>query len=385
QPASPPLSSSLSSINSYLTSRRNVLFNNYTSLIPGPQPADPDIRISGAEHNPASWNQDEEFIILTNHETTEIDLSGWSLSGGIEFTFAPGTVIERGGDLYLSPDTLAFRNRPDSPHGNEGHLVVGPYSGHLSNFGETLTLKNREEVAMSSFTTPVDPSDPQLYLVVSEIMYHPAPDPDAEFIELMNISDSVTLDLTGVHFTRGIDYAFPAGTMLAPGARIVVRFPEFRNDSRLNNGSDRIKLEDATNSTIREFAYNDELPWPAGPDGGGFSLVLVNPVSNPDHSDPANWRESTKPGGNPGTTDAVTFGGDPLADLDSDGFGALLEYATGTSDLIPGGSPVRLSSTTAGRLTITLQVNLGADDLHHRLQLSDDLVDWVDATPEFSL
>ncbi len=385
-PASPPLSSSISSINNYLNSRRNVLFNNYPSLIPDSQVANPDLRISAAEHDPVSANQDEEYIVLTNHEATEIDISGWKLTGGVEFTFAPGTVIERGGELYLSPDTLAFRNRATSPTGNEERLVVGPYAGHLSNFGETLNLVSPAEVIVSSFQTPVNPSDPQRYLVVSELMYHPAdPNPDAEFIELMNVSDSVTVNLSGVHFTAGIDYTFPDGTMLAPGARIVVSFPDFQNGSRFNNGSDRIKLEDATNSTIREFTFDDEVLWPTGPDGGGFSLILRNPAGNPDHNDPANWRESTRPGGNPGGSDAVSFTGNPNDDLDSDGLGALLEYATGSSDQGPDGSPVALATTGDGRLVLTLQVNQAADDVSHRLELSSDLVNWTDAGSGFSL
>ena len=385
-PASPPLSSNISSVNNYLNSRRSVLFNNYPSLIPASQPANPDIRITAAEHNPVSTNQDEEYIVLTNQEATEIDISGWKITGGVEFTFEPGTVIERRGELYLSPDTLAFRNRSTSPTGNEERLVVGPYAGHLSNFGETLNLLNTAEGIVSVFRTPINPSDTQRYLVVSELMYHPAdPNPDAEFIELMNISDSVTLDLSGVHFTAGIDYTFPVGTMLGPGARIVVSFPDFQNGSRLNNGSDRIKLEDATSSTIREFTYDDEAPWPTGSDGGGFSLVLRNPVSNPDHNDPANWRESTRQGGNPGGSDAVFFAGNPNDDLDRDGLGALLEHATGSSDRVPNGSPVSLTTTGDGRFALTLQMNQAADDVTHRIELSSDLVNWTDASARFSL
>ena len=304
----------------------------------------------------------------------------------MEFTFEPGTVIERRGQLYLSPDTLAFRNRSTSPTGNEERLVVGPYAGHLSNFGETLNLLNTAEGIVSVFRTPINPSDTQRYLVVSELMYHPAdPNPDAEFIELMNISDSVTLDLSGVHFTAGIDYTFPVGTMLGPGARIVVSLPDFQNGSRLNNGSDRIKLEDATSSTIREFAYDDEAPWPTGSDGGGFSLVLRNPVGNPDHNDPANWRESTRQGGNPGGSDAVFFAGNPNDDLDRDGLGALLEHATGSSDRVPNGSPVSLTTTGDGRFALTLQMNQAADDVTHRIELSSDLVNWTDASARFSL
>merc|ERR1711965_298766 len=107
----------------------------------------------------------------------------------------------------------------------------------------------------------------------------------------MNISDTKTLELGGGKFTEGIDFTFPDGTTLAPGARILVILDEtafeaihgpgkpmagiFQNGSRLNNGSDRMKLEDASNSSIQEFTYDDELPWPNGPDGGGFSLVLI--------------------------------------------------------------------------------------------------------------
>ena len=50
--SNPPLSSNVSSLNSYLSSRRNVLFNNYPSLIPPSQPSNPDIRISAVEAQP---------------------------------------------------------------------------------------------------------------------------------------------------------------------------------------------------------------------------------------------------------------------------------------------------------------------------------------------
>ena len=381
-PAAPPLSSNISSINSYLNSRRSVLFNNYPSLIPGPQPSNPNIDIAEAEYNPASGNQEEEYIRLHNNENTEIDISGWTLSGGVEFTFPPGTVIERNSDLYVCPDTKAFVDRAVSPKGGEFHVTSGPYSGHISNFGETLTLSDASAAVVDTFNTPVDPSDAQLYLVVSEIMYHPAdPNPDSEFLELMNISDSVTLDLTGVKFTAGINYEFPDGTMLLPGARIVVNFADFENDTRLNNGSDRIKLEDASNSTVRDFSYNDNAPWPEEADGGGFSLVLIDPTSNPDHGDPLSWRSSTTAGGNPGSSDAVTFTGNAGDDLDDDQIPALLEHAFGTSDNTPSVEPVTVNTNGAGQLTVSVQTNHGADDVQLVLEISTDLSAWI-AAPE---
>ena len=39
---------------------------------------------------------DEEFIQLVNSNRTPVDLSGWTLEGAVEFTFAQGTVIVEG-------------------------------------------------------------------------------------------------------------------------------------------------------------------------------------------------------------------------------------------------------------------------------------------------
>lgn len=317
-PASPPLSSNIGTINSYLNSRRNVLFNNYPSLIPESQPGTPAISIAAVEANPASGNQDQEYIRIHNSEDIEIDISGWTLGNAVEFTFKPGTVIERHGDLYVSPNSREFLSRTTSPMAGEELLVAAPYSGHLSNFAEVITLEDQFGSPVDTYLTPDAPSDAQRYLVISEIMYHPAsPYDDTEYLELMNISDSVTLDLTGVQFTAGIDFTFPPGTMLAPGERILVVLDQtvfealygtglpvagtFQNGSRLNNGSDRIKLEDASSSSILEFTYDDESPWPEGADGLGYSLVLANPALKPDPGFPGSWENSSLPGGNPGS------------------------------------------------------------------------------------
>ena len=75
------------------------------------------------------------------------------------------------------------------------------------------------------------PTDAQQFLVISEIMYNPEV-PDAEYIELTNISDSVTLDLAGAAFTEGIVFEFPAGFSLAPGERTLVVYNQASPDSR---------------------------------------------------------------------------------------------------------------------------------------------------------
>ena len=40
-----------------------------------------------------------------------IEISGWQLGGGVDFTFKPGTIIPSNSVLYVSPDVKAFRAR----------------------------------------------------------------------------------------------------------------------------------------------------------------------------------------------------------------------------------------------------------------------------------
>ena len=172
-------------------------------------------------------------------------------------------------------------------------------------------------------------------LIVSELNYHPA-EPSAsgetavstdrddfEFIELMNVG-TTTLDLGGLSIAGGISFVFPEGTLLAPGAQIVVpknrtafqaryasrgipivlakdAFGSNGYSGRLGNSGDEITLVTAAGDTILSFAYTDDSPWPTSAGGFGSSLVLSNPSSPiPDLSDPANWEASVELGGSPG-------------------------------------------------------------------------------------
>ena len=147
-----------------------------------------------------------------------------------------------------------------------------------------------------------------------------------EFIELVNISSSDTIELTNVTFTAGISFTFPPETSLGPGERILVvedrmSFEsfhgtrtniagEFEDLTKLANSGEQIVLEAADGSVIFDFKFNDKDPWPEFSDGEGCSLTLIRPELNPDLSLASNWRCSTTPGGSPGTNDALTFTGE---------------------------------------------------------------------------
>lgn len=369
--------------------------------IPASQDLLPTLAFGSIDNNPVSGNQEEEFIELVNSNAYDLDVSGWTLGGGVSHALKSGTVIPAGESLYLSPNVAAFRNRSSGPHGGMGLFVQGDYSGNLNNFGELLLVKNAAGVTIAQTTTTVNPSDAQLYLVISEIMYHPADSPDAEYIELQNISPSVTLDLTGVKFTAGVSFDFTASnvTSLPPGGRVLVvknqvafqakyglGLPvagEFADLTSLNNGGERLALDDVRNNSIKKFTYGNAWPWPTDANGLGRSLVLVSPLSNPDPALPMSWRASIRSGGNPGVSDASTFAGEIGADHNGNGIDDLIDYATGHVD---GAQDVLPAVTRSGAtVTVSYRKNLAADDVVITAQWSDDLLVWHELGSHFAM
>jgi len=130
-------------------------------------------------------------------------------------------------------------------------------------------------------------------LRVTELMYHAVQGSDYDFIELQNISD-VTLDLTGVRFTEGIEFVFPQ-MQLAPGQYVVLASniaafaSEYGADvnvtgpytGNLSNSGEAIVLALASplEAAIMRFEYRDG--WYPLTDGGGKSLVICDPSVHP--------------------------------------------------------------------------------------------------------
>ncbi len=241
-------------------------------------------------------------------------------------------------------------------------------------------------------------------LVISEIYYNPLVANDvSEYVELLNISSTAVIDLSGLSFTAGIGYTFPGGTRLQPGARIVViknkvgfeaEFGSTRPvaggefTGALDNAGETLTLTGANGMIVRSFAYSDDPPWPTLPDTHGFSLVLISPFSNPDHSDPLSWRASVQPGGTPGDDDTMTFVawqsgyGNPEADSDEDGDGwsALAEYILGGNPTVPDHGLAPTFSVHAGgemSLSITRRADLGGASLVP--EISTNLINWETA------
>ncbi len=310
--------------NDYLAPRRTHLYVNHSGDkgvgIPAAQAGGENLVFGVIECNPTSGNQDEEYIQIVNNSDTAVDVSGWKIIGGVDFKFKNGVVVPAGGIVYISADVRAFRSRAEGPSGGQGLFVQGNYKGRLSNWGELLYLLDGEEnyVAAGSYTP--NPSDPQKYLRITELMYHPRAGgeydkEEYEFVELKNLGGGPLL-LAGVEFTDGISYVLADTVVMPPNGFVVLaKNPEaFASrydvpegvevvgpyEGNLSNGGERIKLEDAFGSTILSFTYDDD--WYPETDGGGYSLVIVD-AAGADHRDwdsEAAWGASAVVDGSPG-------------------------------------------------------------------------------------
>ncbi len=239
-------------------------------------------------------------------------------------------------------------------------------------------------VTGTSSLVPADATN----LALVEINYNPGgTNPGREFVELRNVSTN-TLLLTGLRFIDGIQFTFPSGMQLAPGARILVVDDSALFTTRygaglpiagqfapsaLSNGGELLTLLDAEGNQIFSYAYNDNIK---PTDGNGRSLTRVLSATAPLLTEYV-WRASCVDGGTPGTTDTVSFAGAPLADADFDGYTALTEYAFGTSDTDPNSHPVPTEfSTTPGQFTVTVDTAACADDVKIIPEYSTDLTTW---------
>jgi hypothetical protein len=162
------------------------------------------------------------------------------------------------------------------------------------------------------FTLPLSQNN----IIISEFHYHPLPqdsidESEFEFIELQN-AGSETQNLGLARFVKGVNYVFPANTILRPDEYLVLASDEHYFSLRygfspfgvysgqLDNGGERIVLVDAGGDTLISLLYDDDSPWPESADGEGYSLVLTDIELFPDYDNAASWHASKKMHGEPG-------------------------------------------------------------------------------------
>jgi hypothetical protein len=100
-------------------------------LLAGVKILDPNVAVLPEGEESKSW------VELYNRGMETVDLSDWSFTDGINFTFPQGTTMEPGEYLVVSENAPWLSSRfPDA-------RIIGDFGGNLSNRGETLVLSDQ--------------------------------------------------------------------------------------------------------------------------------------------------------------------------------------------------------------------------------------------------
>lgn len=286
---------------------------------------------SSAPYTQAQWLAEKNYVLNAYiPQRTSIVLSqvkAQNLYPSIDApVFKINGLFQHGGQTDNEPLFSIDASAPVwfTSDGTDPRLPGGGVSSHAQLFTAPFKLTHSQHIkartlmdgvwsALNEAAYSVGPVASSLR--ITEIMYHPAGDPNAEYIELQNIA-SQPINLNLVHFDKGIDYTF-GPQILEPGAYAVLTRDAaafsavYPNSARamagtylgsLNNGGEKIRLLDAAGAVIHEFTYDDG--WYENTDGGGYSLTIRNPQGQTMlWNTKAGWRSSSYSGGSPGTGD----------------------------------------------------------------------------------
>jgi len=288
-----------------------------------------------------------DAVELQNPTAASVDVGNWFLSDDRaqprKFRLPAPTVIPAGGFIVF--DETSFNPQPGVPpsfalaaRGESLYLFSGDAAANLTgysygfdygaaargiSFGRFVISTGEEQwPAMAALTLGLSNSGPRVGpLVISEILYHPAPGFD-EFVEIYNAGSTPVPLYDPVNPTNGwkfsgLAYSFSNNISLAPGGYLLlvpIEPAQFRAkygvpaealivgpySGLLQDSGERLRLERpddpvvGTNGVrtvpylvVDEVRYNDKPPWPAGADGDGPSLQRRSPSAY--GNEPTNW------------------------------------------------------------------------------------------------
>ncbi len=311
------------------------------------------LTFSELNYNSDSTTNSSNWVEIYNFGSSSVDLGGWFLKDNNNanlFTFPAGTMLASNTRLvvvnniaeftgqfplvtnYLGEMDFSFGNDADEVRlfDNTGLLKLYmsytdtlPWPEGADGTGRTLEL-------LDPFIAPDTPSnwfvgcmkgspgkafipcnDP---LVFSEINYNSDTLLDSgDWVELYNRSTG-GINLTGWSFKDSNDdnpYFFPVNTQIASGARLVlvhdtakfkVRHPDVTNyvgpfDFNLSNDGELVRIFNFQGKLTFSLVYDDDGDWPAGADGGDYTLELLSATGNMNSY--SNWFTGC-PEGSPG-------------------------------------------------------------------------------------
>lgn len=289
----------------------------------------------------------QDFIELYNASSSSVDLSGCILTDDIstnKFRFSAGTTLGPRSVISVNQTQLGFAL---SSAGETIYFVSAQrdrvfdavrFEGQENSISSGRVPDGAPAIRRLAVPTPgtANASSRLEEVVINEVMYHPiSADDNEQYVELHNRSGTA-VDLSGWIFSDGIDFEFPAGATIPGGGYVVVardlprllaNYPQLNTNNTFGNfsgslsrSSERVAVAKRdyvteTNSvgvlvtntiyiTVSEVLYHDGGRWPELADGGGSSLELIDPRSDPTLA--ANWAASDETQKAPWTSVEVT-------------------------------------------------------------------------------
>lgn len=271
----------------------------------------------------------DEFVELYNPSPEPVALGGVRLTDDVlnypdRFRFPPLSILDgfaflvlrpAGGDADpRNPDELPFRLRALNHRlvltGSNGVVIDDasadgqPSGWSRGSVVDGGTKRTSFAVPTPGFANRLPPPAVQAlldHLRILAVHYQPAEGGELEYVELVNTGGD-PLDLSGVRFTDGIDYTFPAGYLLAGGGSAVVARNPAAVRSRygsavplapgsfagaLDNSGERITLTLPAPWDVNILSFRYDPAWHPQTQNGP-PLTIRDPFATP----PAGWESA---------------------------------------------------------------------------------------------
>lgn len=200
-----------------------------------------------------------------------------------------------------------------------GYVFTG-WSGDLKSDDLTIVYPSTKGATIiASFAPALQSLDT---VVINEINYNSNSLMNPrDWVEFYNYSTQ-TIDLQGWLFRDNNDtheFRFPANCVIpALGYLVLCRdtldFKQVHSGKinlvgnlnfDISNDGELLRLYNSNLALVDSIHFTDQSPWPAGADGFGFTLELIDPLA--DNLLPQNWQSSSEFGGSPGRNNSLSL------------------------------------------------------------------------------
>lgn len=339
-------------LNSFIS---NITVNETFVAVFEGAPAAELITVSEINFDPEPTINSGNWIELWNHGFADVNISGWKIQDGNplhNYTIPEATILSANNYYVFAVDTILFKTQHPEITNMTGPLGFGlnnseetirvydiqnnlkieftylddlPWPVGADGEGRTMELSNPLidlNNAVNWFDGCIGGSAGEAYapcmeaIIFSEINYNSGADYESDdWIELRNIS-AAPVNIGGwkfmddsVGFTH--EFIIPDDRILEPmenwvlaqtGSKFNALYPEVINyDSSFNfnldDNGEWIRMYDENGILALSVNYNDISPWPLAPDGGGYTLELLDSMGIMNSGN--NWIYGC-PGGSPG-------------------------------------------------------------------------------------